>query len=820
MKTPKKKTTKTAAKAPTSFKAALKLEAEAHITPQAIMAPALSWWQRLSVEGLVRGILLFFAATLPLYYDLSVPEVSGDIRWWATEFFAGLTVLLLLGNAAFKNRGTLSLRWPPLMWIALGLAFWAAISLIDALNWTRGIVLIKALYCQLILMAVVYHVANPGFGRKLLWALVLPLLVTSVLGMWQFQSMSDQGLQDSMQNSWVFYWFWPLVSGLDWLAQFPADWLGWGERQLGVVGVATGYFLQSAVPGSTFANKNLAGSWTAMMLPIALYLLLTAKRWPAQALASVLLGLGSVFLVYSRARASWVALFAAMMTLAALVIFVPAWRKAVFRHLDFSHIWWLMLPVAMLLHWGGDKSPVVGSYAIDRSPAEQVAALAGSSWNEIGGRLAYNLNSTVITKDYWFNGVGLGSFYTIYPPYFDAIVVTPWNSYNVMARPQRTHTDMMQAFDEMGIPGGILYVGLFVCGIAMALRMAGRTAGAFGGYIIGAGMMTMVLALTMFLEWQNMLAMPEPWNFIVQLGMLLFIVGMVFGAIRKGWQVQEETAPADDVQLMGLMAGIAVLCIAINALMDFPMQLPTAPAAATLLLGVICSVYAGRNVTAKWGPKLSVNTRRAGPVVLFVVLGFAWYVAMIDSYKFREGNILLKAAMVRIYGGVNDDKTIELLQQAWATYPLDQRIQEHIGVAYANYNGSQPVTMDDRIRLLEWVATGDPWGANHMINLSGLYLQKAEPLIAAGRKDEAQVYLDKAEALFTKMKRVAGFSHFTWGIGGMLRTIEGKPEEGIWMFRRALAIEPGYIPAQVGLQRAISISTVKPVVVKDALTGR
>lgn len=778
--------------------------------------PAKAWWEGITVQSIVRGLLLFFAATLPLYYDLAVPEVSGDIRWAATEFFAGLCALLLVGDALLRGRGTMTFRWMPYMWVALGLAIWAAISLIDALNFVRGIVLIKALYAQLILMVVVYFVATPGFGRKLMWALVLPLLVTSVIGMWQFQAMSDQGLQDVMNGS-VFIVFKPVVWMLDWLAQIPISLMGWEARHLGVVGFATNFFLQSAVPGSTFANKNLAGSWTAMMLPVALYLLLTAKRWPAQALASVLLGLGSVFLIYSRARASWVALFAALMTLLALVILVPAWRKAVWRHLDFSHLGWMMVPLMMLAYWGGDKSPVVGSYAIDRSPTEQVAALAGSSWNEIGGRLAYNLNSTVITKDYWFNGVGLGSFFTIYPPYYGKLVVTPTNSYNVMARPQRTHTDMMQAFDEMGILGGILYVGLFVGGIAMAMRLAGRRAGAIGGYVVGAGMMTMVFALTLFLEYQNMLAIPSPWNTVVQLGMMAFIGAMIFGAVRNAWKVQHEDAAADDVQLMGLMAGIAVLCISINALMDFPMQLPTAPAATVMLLGVIASLYARRNPTKVVGPKVLLGTGRAGPALLFVVLAGVWGWAMWDCYAFRQGNILLKAGMVRIFSGVNDEKTIAVLEEAYKIYPYDQRIQEHIGVAYANYNGVVPVDLDTRIEKLEWVHAGDPWGANHMINLAGMYLQKAEIAAQANNTEVTGEYIGKADIMFNRLQRVADFSHFTWGIGGMIRSMQGKPDEAIWMFRRALAIEPSYTPAQMGLQMAVSRSGVKPAVVNDGM---
>lgn len=782
--------------------------------------PSPSFWEKLSVDGIVRGLLLFFAATLPLYYDLSVPEVSGDIRWAATEFFAGLCALLLVGQAVWKGKGILSLRQPLLLWVALGLGFWAALSLVDALNPSRGIVLIKALYSHLILITCVYAVAHEGYGRKLLWALAAPLFITSIIGMWQFQGMTDVKMDTLLDTNWFWWLFSPLVWVGDMVVKVPLYFLGWEERHLGVVGFATQYFLQSAVPGSTFANKNLAGSWTAMMLPVAAYLLLTSKRWTAQGFAAVLLGLGATFLVYSRARASWVALFAALMTLIVLVIVVPAWRKAVWRHFDLSHIGWMMIPLAMVAYWGGDISPVQGSYAVDRTPAQQVEALTGSSWNEIGGRLAYNLNSTVITKDYWFNGVGLGSFFTIYPPYYNAIVVTPWNSYNVMARPQRTHTDMMQAFDEMGIMGGLLYVGIFVGGIAMAFRLGGRKAGALGGHLVGAGMMTMVLALTVFLEWQSMLAIPSPWNVIVQLGMAVFILVMLGMAIMRGWQVQREQKPADDVQLMGLMAGVAVLCISINALMDFPMQLPTAPAAAALLIGVILSVYMSRNPQQVVGPKVEVATGRGGPVILFVLLAAAFGWAMYDCYTFREGNKLLKMGMVRLFSGVNDDTTLALLEKAYEIYPYDQRIQEHIGVVYANYNGARKIPLDERIAKLEWVHSGDPWGANHMINLSGQYLVKAQEAAAKGDKEAMNKWLGKAEYMFGRLQKVADFSHFTWGIGGMIRSLQGNYQDATWMFRRALAIEPGYLPAQVGLQMVISNSGVRPVTVQDQMIPR
>jgi hypothetical protein len=114
----------------------------------------------------VRGLILFFAATLPLYFDLSVPEVSGDIRWMATSFFAGLCALILLGQQLGRGPARLpfKLQGPFILWVAAGLAFWALLSLTDALNAMRGIILIKALYAQLILLVCVWWVVAPRAG--------------------------------------------------------------------------------------------------------------------------------------------------------------------------------------------------------------------------------------------------------------------------------------------------------------------------------------------------------------------------------------------------------------------------------------------------------------------------------------------------------------------------------------------------------------------------------------------------------------------------------------------------------------------------------
>ncbi|MBI1309642.1 MAG: hypothetical protein GC129_07365 [Proteobacteria bacterium] len=767
-----------------------------------------------------RWLLLAFAVTLPIYYDLGVPEVSGDVRWMATSFFAGLALLVMLAGQWRQGGARAHFKWPVMVWLALGLCAWAALSMVDALNWMRGIILWKAMVAQVTLMALVYAVATPKFVRQLMWALVLPLAFTSFLGICQFKGWNGAVVSQLLDGSLLFFWVKPVFWLLGYVVHALGFWIERWPQSYNFVDQLVGYFQQSAVPGSTFANKNLAGSWTAMMLPMTLYLLVTSKRWPGQALASVLLAMGGLFLIYARARASWVALFAALMTMGALMVLVPAWRQAIWRHMDWKHILWLMLPLAVVAKWGGDISPVEGAYAVDRSPAQQVEALAGSSWNEIGGRLAYNLNSLVITKDYWFDGVGLGSFFVIYPAYYNALVVTPTNSYNVNARPQRTHTDLMQAFDEMGIPGGLLYAGMFIAAIAMAFRLAGPRAGALGGKMVAAGMASAVMALMIFLEQQEMLALPAPWGSLTQLLMAVGILALLVWGYYDARAVQHEKEPADDTQLLGLMAGIGVLTICINALMDFPMQLPTAPAAAMLLMGAIAGIYVTYRPQTLAGPRRVLAMGRPALLGVIVLAGSVWVAFLWDAWLFREGNVLLKQGMVRIFSGMNDEQTIALLEEAKRIYPLDPRIHEHLGVAYANYNGATQIPVEARIEKVEGVLKGDGWAANQIINLSGLYLQLAENAQQKGDGQTALAYLARVEQLYAKLQRVADFSHYTWGIGGMLRLMEGRNDEAASLFRRALTIEPNYPPAVNGLRIATERMTVKPLQVRDGITGQ
>lgn len=676
----------------------------------------------ISVPDIARGILLAFMFALPFIFDLQVPEVSGDIRWTAIILVSGL--LVLLGCIELWHTRKITFRWPLLLWVGLALFVWSGISIIDAIDRTRGIMPMKALAGQLILMTAAYILYTPTFARRMVWAMILPLAFTSFVGICQF-------------------FVWRDAMAANWLQGIPlfGPLLGWVWGHIGFIDWIQGYFLQSAVPGSTFANKNLAGSWTAMVLPLTLLPMFTSTRVSHRAVASFLFAFGLLFLVYSRSRASWLALMVGLGVLAVLVALSPELRRTLgltgsLKSVVLSRLVWLVPAVLALALFGGALGRSQGSYAIDRSPVEQMHALTKGTWNEMGGRIAYNVNGIAITKDYWFNGVGLGNFYSIYPAYNKAWVATPMNSYSIMARPQRTHNDMMQAFTETGIPGGILYV---------------------------------------------------------MLPLLTFIAA---------WSLRSRRALAQ-TGAVPVILSTSVLVISVNALMDFPMQLPTAPAFTAVLMGILMAAYHRAEPEALMaGPRGSLRFPRPAVLLAALVATGAWLGTLYECHLYREENKVLKYAMIRVMSGIVDDETVAILNAANRIYPYDPRVNEHMGVVYANYRGNQQWPIEDRIAGLENVLKQDPWGANHTVNLAGILLGQAETYLVRGDQASAKHTLDKIEDLYRRLQLLADTSEFTWGVGGTLRLLQMRPDAALPLFERALAINPAYEPAKAGVARA------------------
>ena len=75
------------------------------------------------------------------------------------------------------------------------------------------------------------------------------------------------------------------------------------------------FFIQTAKPGATFANKNMASHFIVMTLPLALVFMVASKNKFSVVIYSLSLFIGSWFLIYTFARQAYVAIFIELIVL-------------------------------------------------------------------------------------------------------------------------------------------------------------------------------------------------------------------------------------------------------------------------------------------------------------------------------------------------------------------------------------------------------------------------------------------------------------------------------------------------------------------------
>ena len=695
---------------------------------------------------------VLFHAGLPFLYDATVPEVSGDIRWAAIHTFAFGSLALIATWAGWQLwRGKfflslLSLKTLPPLAMAmlaalLALIVWAGISTFDSLSPSRSWFALKNLwgYCALALgvaWASTFSLRAPRpwltpnlLARLFAWSFMPPLLLNITTGTLQFFAVTDAAVHAHLP-------LWPAPNG--------------------PIHALMALYPQSAVPGGVFANKNLAASWTVFALPFALYLSIVEKQKLLKITAAALAFAASVFLVYTRSRASWVAAVAALMFAAGWLLLHPGSRVALLQAIKQLRRKPRRLAtlgvaaIAICAAWGAAtslQSPVTTAHGTNRPASEQIELLFKSSHSEFGPRLAYNLNGLAIVRDYPLTGTGIGTFFTVYPAYHNAVYATPATGYRVSARPQRTHNDLMQAFIELGLPGGFLHLALFV--------------------------------LSLCLCWQ--LAQPP------------------HGQAAPTKSLAQPAAFAHT-------AAIAITGLSVNALMDFPLQLPVAPTGLFLIMGLLCGLHSAQRLAARpSAPHTTRPQRGAALACAATAVALAAFTVFItaDNARYRLSQQALSPAMARAQMGVYDAQTLQLLRRAFALYPADTRLREFYAVAHSNYQpsaGEPPLPLANTAQALTLALEEDPFAPNHHINLANLRLTQAQIALQQNQPQAAMTALQAVPAHLQTLQRVAPFSHYTYTLHGAYYTLTQNYPAAQQAYLQALRLNPFDDGATQGLQ--------------------
>jgi O-antigen ligase len=199
------------------------------------------------------------------------------------------------------------------------------------------------------------------------------------------------------------------------------------------------YYPQTLPPSASFFNKNFAAEYLVAILPLSFWsLFLVPRSWFWGALLAFYSQ--GIYLVYTKSRASGLALFLTFLILGGLAYRFPLlakkWKE------DLLRLW--ILGVAFLLTL----------FLFYKAPPEdyfQTKTLPSSGVSTVQQRLTLWTNAWAMIWEAPFLGKGFENFYAWYPHYHRAIV---WDrTFQLAQQPYALHQDLLQIWVECGMFG-------------------------------------------------------------------------------------------------------------------------------------------------------------------------------------------------------------------------------------------------------------------------------------------------------------------------------------------------------------------------------
>ena len=687
-----------------------------------------------------RFLIALFLLAASVSYDISVAEVSGDARWFLTHWTALILVAAYFFSCLNRRQNVITFRAPAIIWLVVFLIVLSSLSMLWTLSPYHSWWSLKHFLGYTAMFGFIYLLRHEKWYANLLWIVAMGVGFNCLIGITQFHNITDAGVAAVFPPwNYVTAGFAALLRAVhfsDGMDKPIAATLPFFHQDLFL-----DYFCQTAPPAGTQANKNLFGSYLVLTLPAIFYLLLASRKKPARLAATVLFAMGVITLFYTRSRASWLAALCAAIFCVSWLLFSQQYRQIIKAF--FTKTVLILLAVVCLIAIGG--ASLHGKLGMP-SVIERVRSLVGMTKQPDDVRMAYDLNGLAMIKDRPFHGVGLGAFKAAYPAYYQAVCLTPPGGFSMDARPSRMHNDLEQVFVELGIFGGLAYLGVFLTLLLMT------------------------------------------------------------------WQIG-ASAKIHEPRLLSLCLMTGIVGLGINALMDFPLQLPLAPILLWSFAGMITGLYVMHVEKTDVGPQTKWFPHRLIYILLTIAAVAGGWVVFRDDWSRRKGDQYLKVAIVLASSGRFDEQTLLYLRKSMDYYIWNVRLQEYRALIYPNYTGRKiPVTVDDKICEVEAAIKYDPYSPHKLINLGGLYIIKSRELAAdKSRVSEALKYARQAEDLFNAMLKYPGFfSDLTYTIGGMSHMLQGilQPSEArshlnqaYVLLEKALEFNPNHEAARGALKQ-------------------
>jgi len=221
--------------------------------------------------------------------------------------------------------------------------------------------------------------------------------------------------------------------------------------------------MSSGSPSSTFINSNYASNYFDLITPAAFAFLLlqpTSKNY-MRFLAATAFTVSLSCLIICHSRGSWLGLLAVLVVLSIICLRNPDFRQLFFASLQ-RHSRSLIIALAFVV--------VIVSLPSKFPPSEKLdAILSATPDTSIETRLHVYQNALVGIADHAWFGVGYGAFTMGFSPYIDAVHPVEMVSQTLILR--YMHSDPLQMFFELGIPGGLISITIYILAVAMCWKI-------------------------------------------------------------------------------------------------------------------------------------------------------------------------------------------------------------------------------------------------------------------------------------------------------------------------------------------------------------
>lgn len=349
--------------------------------------------------------LLFFI--LPLAYWPELFEAASLPRFFLIG--VGGSIILLLWAIFNQDH---QFTWHPGFILIIGFLSWAAISTSWSPDPATSLIDISQLFSMIVLAFLAMQMSRyPVFLRYLVPAVLIGSALTSAIGIGQYFDINPPGLRANQNSN-------------------PA----------------------------TFINPNHAAVYFDFIPWLAFFAILHYRPHALRWLAAGSLGLCLAYISINTSRGSWLALLVSGLVFLGLVVLKPEIRVWIgsritqrYKAITIA----LLIPfIVLLFPTFQTELKATG----DQWDTSLLQAKADTTSNKL--RLALYVNSLPVIIDHPLTGLGYGGFRTGFQPYVSAVL--PNNSHTEDVVWKELHSDPLQYFVELGLPGGLLAIAIFI----------------------------------------------------------------------------------------------------------------------------------------------------------------------------------------------------------------------------------------------------------------------------------------------------------------------------------------------------------------------